>query len=172
MNALEIITFLRNNVIQGTRLKVTPYYKDNTLRVNGVFHNSNIQIVDAEIIKEKDLINTVRMTLAKPKDPMPERRRRRAVKDTLTLLEEEGFKISNIGTVYLAEAIVEVIYCPESIKLLTKVVYPDIAERYSTTVSAVERNIRFAINKVSDEPNSHYIQYWVTRLKSRTFPYF
>ena len=121
---------------------------------------------------EKDLINTVRMTLAKQKDPMPERRRRRAVKDTLTLLEEEGFKISNIGTVYLAEAIVEVIYCPESIKLLTKVVYPDIAERYSTTVSAVERNIRFAINKVSDEPNSHYIQYWVTRLKSRTFPYF
>ena len=37
MNAVEIITFLRNNVIQGTRLQVTPYYKGNTLMVNGVF---------------------------------------------------------------------------------------------------------------------------------------
>lgn len=57
-NTLEIITFLRNNVIQGTRLKVTPYYRGNTLRANGVFLNRNIQIVDAEIIKEKDLIDT------------------------------------------------------------------------------------------------------------------
>ena len=58
MNAVEIITFLRNNVIQGTRLQVTPYYKGNTIRVNGVFRNSNIQIENAEIIKEKDLIDT------------------------------------------------------------------------------------------------------------------
>ena len=58
MNAVEIITFLRNNVIQGARLKVTPYYKDNTLRVNGVFLNRNIRIENAEIIKEKDLIDT------------------------------------------------------------------------------------------------------------------
>jgi hypothetical protein len=58
MNAVEIITFLRNNVIQGTRLQVTPYYKDNTLMVKGVFRNSNIQIENAEIIKEKDLIDT------------------------------------------------------------------------------------------------------------------
>lgn len=58
MNAVEIITFLRNNVIQGTRLQVTPYYKGNTLMVNGVFRNSNIQIENAEIIKEKDLIDT------------------------------------------------------------------------------------------------------------------
>lgn len=58
MNAVEIITFLRNNVIQGTRLQVTPYYKDNILMVKGVFCNSNIQIKDAELIKEKDLIDT------------------------------------------------------------------------------------------------------------------
>lgn len=57
-NTLEIITFLRNNVIQGTRLKVTPYYKGRTLMVKGVFRNSNIQIEDAELIKEKDLIDT------------------------------------------------------------------------------------------------------------------
>lgn len=58
MNAVEIITFLRNNVIQGTRLKVTPYYKDNTLMVRGGFCNRNIQIEDAELIKENDLIDT------------------------------------------------------------------------------------------------------------------
>lgn len=57
-NTLEIITFLRNNVIQGARLKVVPYYKGNTLMVKGVFCNSNIQIKDAELIKEKDLIDT------------------------------------------------------------------------------------------------------------------
>lgn len=57
-NAVEIITFLRNNVIQGTRLKVTPYYKGNILMVKGVFCNSNIQIEDAELIKENDLIDT------------------------------------------------------------------------------------------------------------------
>lgn len=58
MNAVEIITFLRNNVIQGARLKVTPYYKGNTLMVKGVFRNSNIQIEDAELIKENDLTDT------------------------------------------------------------------------------------------------------------------
>ena len=58
MNAVEIITFLRNNVIQGARLQVTPYYKGNTLMVKGVFRNSNIQIEDAEVIKEKDLLET------------------------------------------------------------------------------------------------------------------
>lgn len=58
MNALEIITFLRNNVIQGTRLKVTPYYKGRTLMVKGVFRNSNIQIEDAELIEEKLLLDT------------------------------------------------------------------------------------------------------------------
>lgn len=58
MNAVEIITFLRNNVIQGMRLKVTPYYKGNTPMVNGVFLNRNIQIENAEIIKENDLIDT------------------------------------------------------------------------------------------------------------------
>lgn len=57
-NAVEIITFLRNNVIQGRRLKVTPYYKGNILMVKGVFCNSNIQIEDAELIKENDLIDT------------------------------------------------------------------------------------------------------------------
>ena len=55
-NTLEIITFLRNNVIQGARLQVTPYYKGNTLMVKGVFRNSNIQIEDAELIQEKDLL--------------------------------------------------------------------------------------------------------------------
>lgn len=58
MNAVEIITFLRNNVIQGARLQVTPYYKGNTLMVKGVFRNSNIQIEDAELIKENDLLDT------------------------------------------------------------------------------------------------------------------
>ena len=58
MNAVEIITFLRNNVIHGTRLQVTPYYKGNTLMVKGVFRNSNIQIEDAELIKENDLLDT------------------------------------------------------------------------------------------------------------------
>ncbi len=58
MNAVEIITFLRNNVIQGARLQVTPYYKGNTLMVKGIFRNSNIQIEDAELIKEKDLLET------------------------------------------------------------------------------------------------------------------
>ncbi len=121
---------------------------------------------------ESSLVCTVQNILSLPKAPIPERKRRRTVKEITALLEQEGLKESNMGTVYLAEAITEVVYRPENIKLLTKVVYPDIAERYSTTAAAVERSIRFAVDKVSDEPNSHYIQYWVTRLKSRIFPYF
>ncbi len=120
----------------------------------------------------KSLDNAIKNVLSQPKNPLPERKRRRTVKEITALLEQEGLKESNVGTVYLAEAIMEVVYRPENIKLLTKVVYPDIAERYSTTAAAVERSIRFAVDKVSDEPNSHYIQYWVTRLKSRIFPYF
>ncbi|MBE5741717.1 MAG: hypothetical protein E7360_00140 [Clostridiales bacterium] len=49
------------------------------------------------------------------------------------------------GFNYLLSAVEEVLKLPESIHSLTKVLYPKIAEKYSTTVCGVEKNIRNAI---------------------------
>lgn len=121
---------------------------------------------------ESKLVSTVKVMFAEPKDPTFEKRKRYAVKDIFNILTEHGFKASNKGTLFLAEAITEVIYRPEIIKSLSKSLYPDIAQRYSTTAEAVERTLRFTIEKVYDGSNSSYIRRWATALKNSNYPYY
>jgi len=55
------------------------------------------------------------------------------------------------GKRYLIEAIVMVIEQPSYLEMLVKGLYSDIAEKFSTTPSRVERAIRHAIEKVFDD---------------------
>ena len=50
-----------------------------------------------------------------------------------------------LGHKYLIDAIVMVIENPDYIKQITSILYPDVAKKYNTTASRVERAIRHAI---------------------------
>lgn len=68
------------------------------------------------------------------------------------LLIQLGLKVSYRGFNYLKDAIV---YCIENPceGLITKIVYPHIAEKYNTTYGAVERGIRVALESM---PNTTF----------------
>ncbi len=61
------------------------------------------------------------------------------------LLHEIGIPAHIKGYVYIRCAVIEAFYNPTFIGQITKTLYPEIARRYSSTPSRVERAIRHAI---------------------------
>ena len=71
-------------------------------------------------------------------------------KDVSEMLRIMGVPASIKGYYYLRHAIIMVINDFDKIKLITKVIYPKIAEHFNTTPSCVERAIRHAIEVAWD----------------------
>lgn len=71
-------------------------------------------------------------------------------KKVLELLKQIGVPFHIKGYSYLREAVLMVIEEHEYIERVTKALYPDIAKKYSTTSSRVERAIRHAIEVAWD----------------------
>lgn len=65
--------------------------------------------------------------------------------DVTFIMHEIGIPAHIKGYQYLREAIIMVVHDIELLNAITKELYPNIAERYSTTPSRVERAIRHAI---------------------------
>ena len=63
-------------------------------------------------------------------------------------LKHLGVPVSLSGYSYLQEAIVRVLEDPSLIRKVTIKLYPDIAKKYDTLASRVERSIRHAIEHV------------------------
>lgn len=70
---------------------------------------------------------------------------------TTTKLLRLGFQAQQIGYRYLREAVWVVCSDPEMITSVTKLLYPEIAKRFSTTDKQVERAIRNSIETAWDE---------------------
>src|SRR5690606_33051394 len=70
----------------------------------------------------------------------------RQLDTTITaIIKEIGVPAHIKGYVYLREAIQMVYYDIELLSSVTKILYPDIAQKFNTTPSRVERAIRHAI---------------------------
>jgi two-component system response regulator (stage 0 sporulation protein A) len=75
-----------------------------------------------------------------------------------SLLHDIGVPAHIKGYQYLRDAIMMVISNPEVINAVTKVLYPEVARRYNTTPSRVERAIRHAIEVAWDRGDVEQIQ--------------
>ncbi len=86
-------------------------------------------------------------------------------------IHEVGIPAHIKGYQFLREAILMVIDDPSVIDGVTKVLYPDIAKKFGTTASRVERSIRHAIEVAWDRGNidvlSHYFSYTISRHKGK-----
>lgn len=68
-------------------------------------------------------------------------------KEIKKTLRDMGVAPNLQGYAYLTEAIEHVIVDHNSLNLITKVLYPDVAKTFNTTPSRVERSIRHAIEQ-------------------------
>lgn len=65
-----------------------------------------------------------------------------------TLLRKCGANPANLGWKYTEEAVYLVIEDPTMLNMITKGLYPAIADKFNTTVSRVERAIRHTIDQI------------------------
>ncbi|WP_339250478.1 sporulation transcription factor Spo0A [Sporosarcina sp. FSL W8-0480] len=116
----------------------------------------------------------VRPTMQAPKEEVVENTglSQRALDTTITtIIKEIGVPAHIKGYAFLREAIQMVYTDNDLLGSVTKVLYPDIAERYKTTPSRVERAIRHAIevawNRGNYDTISKIFGYTVHHLKSK-----
>lgn len=87
------------------------------------------------------------------------------------IIHEIGVPAHIKGYQYLREAIILSINDPEMINAVTKALYPEVAHRYGTTPSRVERAIRHAIEVAWDrgdlETLQKYFGYTVSNIKGK-----
>jgi len=98
----------------------------------------------AEQIRQVQGTDTIKQ--APPKKSNGKERRKRDLEASITnIIHEIGVPAHIKGYMYLREAITMVYNDIELLGSITKVLYPDIAKKYNTTASRVERAIRHAI---------------------------
>ena len=87
------------------------------------------------------------------------------------ILHQIGVPAHIKGYQYVREAIVIAVQDMDVINAVTKVLYPEVARRYSTTPSRVERAVRHAIEVAWDrgdlETLQHYFGYTVSNTKGK-----
>jgi two-component system response regulator (stage 0 sporulation protein A) len=87
------------------------------------------------------------------------------------IIHEIGIPAHIKGYQYVREAIITAVQNPASIGAVTKILYPGVAEKYSTTPSRVERAIRHAIEVAWDRGDLETLQsifgYTVSNVKGK-----
>jgi two-component system response regulator (stage 0 sporulation protein A) len=99
-------------------------------------------------------------------------KQKRATEQSVTdIIHEIGVPAHIKGYQYLREAIIRTINEPDLINAVTKQLYPQVAQRFQTTASRVERAIRHAIEVAWDRGDLDVIQkyfgYTVSNLKGK-----
>ena len=102
----------------------------------------------------------------------PQRRRSLNLETEVTsIIHEVGVPAHIKGYQYLREAILIAVADMDVINAVTKVLYPEVAKRYGTTASRVERAIRHAIEVAWDrgdlETLQRYFGYTVSNIKGK-----
>ncbi|HLR62455.1 MAG TPA: sporulation transcription factor Spo0A [Lentibacillus sp.] len=98
----------------------------------------------AEQIRQVEGTDTAKQTSSK-KSSGKERKKKDLEANITNIIHEIGVPAHIKGYMYLREAITMVYNDIELLGSITKVLYPDIAKKYNTTASRVERAIRHAI---------------------------
>ncbi len=82
------------------------------------------------------------MNISVPEDYLPP--------EICNLLYDLGLTPNYTGFFHTAYAAYLALQSPQRLRLVTKWLYPEVAEHYQTTPSAVERNIRLAVSHIWD----------------------
>ena len=110
-------------------------------------------------------------TVARPLSEEPISRGRSLESTVTAIIHEIGVPAHIKGYQYLREAIMIAVMDMDVINAVTKVLYPEVAKRFGTTASRVERAIRHAIEVAWDrgdlETLQKYFGYTVSNAKGK-----
>ena len=110
-------------------------------------------------------------TVARPLSEEPISRGRSLESTVTAIIHEIGVPAHIKGYQYLREAIMIAVVDMDVINAVTKVLYPEVAKRFGTTASRVERAIRHAIEVAWDrgdlETLQKYFGYTVSNAKGK-----
>ena len=120
--------------------------------------------------RTSSVVERVRQMAASPREE--EDYRNRSLESTITaIIHEIGVPAHIKGYQYLREAIMIAVEDMDVINAVTKVLYPEVAKRFGTTASRVERAIRHAIEVAWDrgdlETLQKYFGYTVSNAKGK-----
>ena len=122
--------------------------------------------------RTSSVVERVRQLALAPQAGEEEEDRNRGLESAVTaIIHEIGVPAHIKGYQYLREAIMIAVEDMEVINAVTKVLYPEVAKRYGTTASRVERAIRHAIEVAWDrgdlETLQKYFGYTVSNAKGK-----
>lgn len=128
--------------------KVTKMEENENFRIE-IIHEENREILNVILYGKEEVKNFVKEKEA-DKTELLERR-------VTEILNHIGLKTNVKGFNYNREAIIQCVNNPELINSITKRLYPNIAQKYETVPSRVERAIRHAIETAFLSGNLEYI---------------
>lgn len=174
LNGLEIIQKIRskNNQYNVDRIIVTSEVIENE-----IFRSLNCLNIDYFFLKpyqSKDMLNIIKIlsqdisntiiqnyidsfNQCSLNDYYIKEAKSRIEEKTTILLHDIGIPAHIKGYVFIRCAVIECFYNPIYIGQVTKLLYPEIARRYGSTISRVERAIRHAIETAWSRGSLEYI---------------
>jgi len=174
MDGLEVIQTLEGMAVRPRVLVLSSFARGNMAEL-AAEHGADYYMMKP--CKTATLVERVRQLAGQPQSGGEEEAarpgtREQSLESTVTaIIHEIGVPAHIKGYQYLREAIMIAVEDMEVINAVTKILYPEVAKRFGTTASRVERAIRHAIEVAWDrgdlETLQKYFGYTVSNSKGK-----
>ena len=165
LDGMGVLRQLREREERPRTIMLSAFYND---RMVAEAVSMGAYIFLPKPVSESSLMEHMRRAVAPPQEREPAPQLESMV---TAIIHEIGVPAHIKGYQYLREAIIITVGNMEVINAVTKVLYPEVAERFSTTPSRVERAIRHAIEVAWDrgdlETLQKYFGYTVNSAKGK-----
>ena len=170
LDGLEVLRRLPDTGSGTKALVVSGFYNDKVVNECAALGASYFVTKPCDIVTLLDRIRQIRADL----HPMPVSARpgdTELESEVTEIIHEIGVPAHIKGYQYLREAIILTINDMDIINAVTKVLYPEVAKKFNTTPSRVERAIRHAIEVAWDRGDIEVLQrffgYTVSNIKGK-----
>ncbi|MCL2827429.1 MAG: sporulation transcription factor Spo0A [Oscillospiraceae bacterium] len=174
LDGLDVIRHLRDTGVKASYIMVSSFYKDSVVSEAATMGVSYFMLKPFNV---ETLLEKVRSVTAQGAGwasgvSQSTPHRGQSLESVVTeVIHEIGVPAHIKGYQYLREAIILTVNDMEVINAVTKVLYPEVARKFSTTPSRVERAIRHAIEVAWDRGDLEILQkffgYTVSNIKGK-----
>jgi len=171
LDGLDVIRHLRDTGVKASYVMVSSFYKDSVVSEAATMGVSYFMLKPFNV---ETLLEKVRSVTGQGAGWVSQTTapRGQSLESVVTeVIHEIGVPAHIKGYQYLREAIILTVNDMEVINAVTKVLYPEVARKFSTTPSRVERAIRHAIEVAWDRGDLEILQkffgYTVSNIKGK-----
>ena len=172
MDGLEVLSAVKDMPQRPRVLVLSGFVRGNTAELAAEKGADYYMMKPCKTATVMERVRQMANLLQPEEDPQRQGAREQNLERTVTaIIHEIGVPAHIKGYQYLREAIVIAVDDMEVINAVTKILYPEVAKRFGTTASRVERAIRHAIEVAWDrgdlETLQKYFGYTVSNSKGK-----